>query len=812
MDQMVLETQKWLNNTYNGIEGFEPFTDNELDGVTGRGTFKRLIEALQIEANKQYGASLVVDGDFGKGTLEALPDIVSVFGVKNNIHYIIQGSLWCKGYPAGTLDGIYGEASQKGVKEFQSDAGIANDGIVRPYILQGIMNTDGYKYIGNVGTNEYYKHLVQLGMNTNYGNKVGLTAPNGEWERKSHQNYIKCCQIEWGCTPVDGIWGTGTMNSAPTLSQSTSGYSNSKRLLTWGLTINGFYPGHLTGVFDNQVYNAVYKFQDFLRLGADGIAGKNTWASLLSSRGNTARPATACDTSTRLTAETAKGLKAAGYRDIGRYLTNAKTGNFDKKMTSEELEIIEAAGLRVFPIYQTYGGEASYFNRYQGQKDGEEAKKAAREFGFPPSATIYFAVDYDALMDDIASHIIPYFQGINEVITGCFHPGVYGPRAVCNRLKVYGLAEKSFVANMSSGFTGNIGQIMPSNWAYDQFYETTAAGIGIDKNIASPICTAISPADFVSYDIPSEPEISQNFQVFKKIYDLAWEFLESISMPTVGIYPSVFNANAMALQYLRTSGYSNSSSRLNLSGIAWDFIAGPRDPEFVKLVEKTYSDIVPEDISIIDPLTGTSISFPHYAATLNACIVGTAGLNFEFLERDVDAFSGWAGDLMQMAAVLQISADMGYNYFNISDLQNIIGAPPLSLQDYHLFFKNANGDIVEMETKDAGFSREDFYQDIDAYNISRIYDLSSVKLHIALNDYYNISKHYKKRFSIFKKKLLEQYEGKTLYQIIAKFSKEDLGPLSKFFEHAFGNFNSDIYGEILAQAYEEKISVLAEAL
>ncbi|RDY29988.1 hypothetical protein [Lachnotalea glycerini] len=77
--------------------------------------------------------------------------------------------------------------------------------------------------------------MVQLGMNTNYGSQIGLTAPNGLWERKSHKNYIKCCQIEWGATPVDGI------------------------------------------------------------------AGKNTWASLLSSRGNTASSATAFDTSTRLT-------------------------------------------------------------------------------------------------------------------------------------------------------------------------------------------------------------------------------------------------------------------------------------------------------------------------------------------------------------------------------------------------------------------------------------------------------------------------------------------------------------------------------
>ena len=36
----------------------------------------------------------------------------------------------------------------------------------------------------------------------------------------------------------DGILGNGTMNKAPTLSRNISGYTNSKRLLQWALTIN----------------------------------------------------------------------------------------------------------------------------------------------------------------------------------------------------------------------------------------------------------------------------------------------------------------------------------------------------------------------------------------------------------------------------------------------------------------------------------------------------------------------------------------------------------------------------------------------
>lgn len=48
----------------------------------------------------------------------------------------------------------------------------------------------------------------------------------------------------------------------------------------------------------------------------------------------------------------------------------------------------------------------------------------------------------------------------------------------------------------------------------------------------------------------------------------------------------------------------------------------------------------------------------------------------DFLERDIDAFAGWAGDLLQMGGGLQNTLNFGgYNYFTPEDLQTIIGAP-----------------------------------------------------------------------------------------------------------------------------------------
>ena len=55
-------------------------------------------------------------------------------------------------------------------------------------------------------------------------------------------------------------------------------------------------------------------------------------------------------------------------KTVGRYLTNATGSSLNKKIQPGELKTIFDAGLTFFPIYQTFGGEASYFNAEQGKK------------------------------------------------------------------------------------------------------------------------------------------------------------------------------------------------------------------------------------------------------------------------------------------------------------------------------------------------------------------------------------------------------------------------------------------------------------
>lgn len=513
MDERVLQTQQWLNATYSGRTGYINITE---DGQTGQGTFLALIRALQIELG-----GILVDGDFGTSTLNACPVTISQVpnpdtAAPNNLHYIIQGSLWCKGYNPGGFTGVFGPSTATAIRNFQSDAGITQDGIIRPYILQAIMNTDGYALAPGGDT---YIRQVQTGLNSLYGATIGLSPSNGIWERKAHRNLIKAAQIEWGATPADGVFGDGTISKAPTLSQNTSGYTASKRILQWALCINGYYPGGFTGTFGTGTYNAVYNFQAFASLGADGIAGRRTWASLMRSSGDTTRPAAACDCAAILTAAKAATLVSNSYEVVGRYLTGTVGGATSKALTSSEIQIIFDAGMRFFPIYQSGGAGNAYFTYAQGSYDARAAISAAENLGIPENAIIYFAVDYDALDVQVTSNILPYFSSIHAYFSGYttkgYRIGIYGARNVCTRVSDAGFAVSSFVSDMSTGFSGNLGYKLPSNWAFDQFHNTTIGSgngqIEIDRNAKSGRYEGISyvsksattPAPDIT--VPSQP-------------------------------------------------------------------------------------------------------------------------------------------------------------------------------------------------------------------------------------------------------------------------------------------------------------------
>ena len=86
-----------------------------------------VVSDLQMELNKQFKANLKVDGYFGSNTLNKCVNVS--LGAKGNITKIIQKRLTALGYKL-KVDGIFGDKTEKAIKELQKKNKLKIDGIV----------------------------------------------------------------------------------------------------------------------------------------------------------------------------------------------------------------------------------------------------------------------------------------------------------------------------------------------------------------------------------------------------------------------------------------------------------------------------------------------------------------------------------------------------------------------------------------------------------------------------------------------------------------------------------------------------------
>lgn len=480
MDAAVLSVQIWLNKTYKGKAGYKPIAE---DGITGWGTVKALTVALQIEEGIASP-----NGNFGPSTRRLCPTLSVNSGTSNFVN-ILKGGLYCKGYEGGALDGKFTDRVKGSVMEFQSDAGLANpDGVVNAIIFKALLTMDAFKllnygpYKGNLQI-----RAIQQDLNRNYiANKyfsidIGLVPCDGIYGRSTNKALLYALQIEEGISVPNGVFGPSTRRLCPVLREGSSKTAFVK-LLEYALYLNNYNPSNFSGVFTLDVKRAVIGFQKFSALDADGIAGLSTWASLLVSSGNTNRKGNACDCAQTITEARAKTLKDNGYKYIGRYLT----GKF--KLTNNEVKTIINNGFTLFPIFEVGGYKNEYFTENQGIEDAKSAMKAASDLGFSENTIIYFAVDYDAVEYQVKNNIIPYFKGVYETLK-LYKVGIYAPRHVCSLVSQNGYSCSSFVCDMSTGFSGNLGYSLPNDWAFDQI-STVTLGSGDGKiEIDNDICS-----------------------------------------------------------------------------------------------------------------------------------------------------------------------------------------------------------------------------------------------------------------------------------------------------------------------------------
>ncbi|MFF2731048.1 glycoside hydrolase domain-containing protein [Streptomyces sp. NPDC058008] len=540
-DEMVRKAQQFINGVYGGKLGIDRLPET---GVTGWSTMFALTRALQYE----LGITSLSDA-FGPTTLNTLtakyPVLSPTTVPSENFTKIIQSGLYCKGYDGGDIDGTYSARVASSMALLKQNMGVDfayPGGNLVPKVFKGLLNMDAY-VASNGGTETI--RAVQRWLNGSYVTRQDfyIIPADGNHSRDVARSMLFAVQYELGMADgtANGVFGPGTQSGLKSHTVSTGDSGPWVQLFSAGMVLNQRPGVSFTGTFTSALASAVSTFQSFVKLPVTGTGNFSTWASLLVSYGDQSRNGEACDGVTKITAARAATLKAQGISYIGRYLTNPIPDDPDlpeKEIQPGELRTIADNGLRCFPIYQTFGRAAANFSYPQGRAAGQAAVNAALDHGFRTGSRIFFAVDFDALDEDVTRNVLPHFKGIQDAIAddgNRFGIGVYGPRNVCTRVGEAGHATASFVSDMSSGFSGNFGYPLPTNWAYDQIVTRTvgsgAGSINIDINIASGRDTGQG-----AFDTPRAqlPDTALHSDLITAMRSDVGKYMESIGFPNDG--------------------------------------------------------------------------------------------------------------------------------------------------------------------------------------------------------------------------------------------------------------------------------------
>jgi peptidoglycan hydrolase-like protein with peptidoglycan-binding domain len=467
--------------------------------VTGWQTIYALRRALQAE----LGLTPVTSG-FGPQTTAAFNTKVGRITEYSqgtpNILRILSGSLWCKGY-----QGLYGQSAVSfenlaaSVLAVRTDLGI-NDGLlcVDVKLMSSLLSMDAYT---QVAQGKSSVRSVQQWLNRTYSARAdfGLIPCDGVYSRQVQQAMMFALQYEMGMADgvANGFFGPGTKDGLRTKAVVGSGSSDSSRhfvrLFQASLRFNSV-DAPFDGVFASSTVDAVNKFQSFMEIPTTGRGDYTTWCNLLVSCGDTTAATKGFDTSTRLLGGRAQGARALGYTHVGRYTV----GSGEKPITAPELDLLRAAGLRLFPIHQINNNAATYTTYAEGKKQGIQALERCRMLGLPADSVVYFAIDFDPDGDLIAVSVMDYFRGVNDglnsVKTNTYKAGVYGTRNVCTQVINAGKAVGAFVSGMSTGYSGNMGFPMPTQWHYNQVIEVSEPLGGVATPVDHDRVSSRAPA------------------------------------------------------------------------------------------------------------------------------------------------------------------------------------------------------------------------------------------------------------------------------------------------------------------------------
>lgn len=691
MDAWIAMMQEWLDDTYGGRFGYTPTPG---DGRTGWPTMYSMTRAMQLE----LGISQPSDA-FGPGTrneYQAQIGSVSAATAQShpNIIGILRMALWCKGYYSGYLEPDYPQFLnytddvENAIRQIRIDLGIDEGGGTTVKVMASLLSMDAYTLL--FGGDESVRG-VQQWLNGRYHSRrdFPLVPCDGVYTRQVQTGLLFAVQYEIGMT--DGVananFGPGTQQGVRDYGTLPAGsVDGARRLISVfqsALILSGHTTVPLNGALDSATQTHMQQFQQFVALPVSSGTNYATWAALLVSTGDPDRPVTGADTATQIDSARATTLYTNGFRVVGRYI-NGTT----KRLMHNEPAILQVAGLRWFPIYQEWNNSADWFSPELGKGQGMRIATRARALGIPGNTIIFLSVDYDPLDEEISAIVIPHFKAARLAMdrsrTLPLRLGVYGTRNVCARLSEAGITAGSFVADMSTGWSGNLGFGLPSDWMYDQIKTATigtgAGLIEIDRVAMSPNADSLNNSALTrtprEYNDTAVTGYDENvWWKFTTLQDLA----ESVSGTTNELAANFILYDIHRFHYGKQAGH-------DLMNVAWDTVFCPpptvsadsqeiyRYEQFEQLVRDEYPTL--QGSVFGETADGSVISVlgdvPHAAVVARAYVhLGTpVGSTWGLVD-----FGAWAGDLATAwadyeKARLSGTADDAYTY-----MRSKIGAP-----------------------------------------------------------------------------------------------------------------------------------------
>ncbi|WP_245177096.1 glycoside hydrolase domain-containing protein [Geodermatophilus sp. DF01_2] len=661
---MVLAAQQWVNRTYSGRVGYVACPEN---GKTGWSTMYSLTRALQLE----LGITATSDS-FGPTTLSKLQarGNVGPGDPKPNIVSIAQSAFYCKGYAPGGITGQFGPGTSFAVHSMMRDMGLQDydNGTLQPKVYKALLTMDAYVVVSG-GTADI--RAIQQWLNGRYWLKsTFFVSPcDGLYTRDVQKALMRAIQYELGIpeASVNGNFGPSTQEGLKQKSvypghsgifvQLFSAACVFNSPVTMGY--NNTYTTTWRSTFDPTLQAFVRAFQEFSALPRagrmmrdpdtgqavyNGYGDYDTWAQLLVSMGNADRTEVyACDTRFHISVSRAVALKEAGYEVVGRYLDEPPDSSLNKEIQDGELEAIFAGGLRVFPIWQMHGRNLTDFLYGKGQEHGARAHERALQYGFNRGTVIYFAVDYDATDEQISSHIVPYFRGVQSGLAEKgrrYVAGVYGSRNVCTRVSNEAAARYSFVSGMSYAFSGNLGFSLPSNWSFNQIKEfkftNGSDAFDLDRTVRRPNSDMGAGREDIN---GQASELDEFLQYIDDLYAAAVRYQAA--------YPNASSdTNLLVLDWLRSPNYTGIQK-------GWDILIQPASDHW----RGWATDNAPQKRhSFTDPAYGFSVNIDHLAATARVILTQGTGAG---TAADRGDFGGWGGDLTTLYAQWQ-NAEASY--------------------------------------------------------------------------------------------------------------------------------------------------------